>query len=491
MEQPSKSDTFLSGKVAKSGLWVFALSVSDASLGLLKLLIVARLLAPSDFGLLGVAFLIIATLDTFSQTGLDTALIQMKDDIKDHLSSVWSINIIRGFILYIILFVSAPYVGAFFDSPESTVIIRVVGITIFLRNFTNAGIIYFHKELEFNKHFICGFSSTIVNFIVSVIAAFMLKSVWALVFGQLADCLTSVVASYFFRPHRPRFILDISKVKNLFRFGKWIFVSSILFFLLSQGDDFFVGNLLGVTALGFYQMAYKISNMPAVEITRVISKVTYPAYSKIQDNLHRLRDAYLKTLKITAFLSFPMAGLIFSLAPDFTIIILGEKWMPMVPSMQVLVLWGLIRSIGATAGPIFYSIGKPEILAKLQSFQLILLMVFLYPLTIQWGILGTSLAVVLASIVGNMVVFFKVTRVIQCTIWEFTKILIYPAVSILITSASIIFIKNSLINSKEIPGFVILVLYGVLLYLGISLLFDKPFRYQIISAIRGKLSSLF
>ena len=82
MEQPSKSDTFLSGKVAKSGLWVFALSVSDASLGLLKLLIVARLLAPSDFGLLGVAFLIIATLDTFSQTGLDTALIQMKDDIK-------------------------------------------------------------------------------------------------------------------------------------------------------------------------------------------------------------------------------------------------------------------------------------------------------------------------------------------------------------------------------------------------------------------------
>jgi len=491
VEQPSKSNSLLSGKVAKGGLWVFALRVSDGSLGLIKLLILARLLAPSDFGLLGVAFLIIATLDTFSQTGLDTALIQMKDNIKDYLNSVWSINIIRGFILYIILFVSAPYVAVFFNSPESTVIIRVVGITIFLRSFTNAGVIYFQKELEFNKLFLCRFSSTIANFIVSIIAVFTLKSVWALVFGQLADCITGVVASYFFRPHRPRFILDISKVKRLFGFGKWVFISSILVFLFNQGDDFFVGNLLGVTVLGFYQMAYKISNMPATEITHVISKVTYPAYSKIQDDLPRLRDAYLKILKLTAFLSFPVAGLIISLAPDFTIVILGEKWMPMVPSMQVLVLWGLIRSIGATAGPIFYSVGKPEILTKLQSFQLILLMIFLYPFTTKWGILGTSLAVVLASAVANIVVFFKVTRVIQCTIWSFTKVLIYPAVSILVTSTSIMFIKINFINSKGIPEFIILVLYGILVYLGISYFFDKLFRYQIISTVRDSLSSLF
>ncbi len=111
MEQPSKSDALLSTKVAKSALWVFTLRVSDASLGLIKLLILARLLAPSDFGLLGVAFLIIATLDTFSQTGLDTALIQMKDDIKDYLNSVWSINIIRGFILYIILYRASRFLS--------------------------------------------------------------------------------------------------------------------------------------------------------------------------------------------------------------------------------------------------------------------------------------------------------------------------------------------------------------------------------------------
>ena len=287
MEQQTQSDMFLSSKVAKGGFWLLILRMSDNAIGLLKLIIIARLLAPNDFGLLGIAFLIIATLDTFSQTGLDTALIQMKDDIKEYLNTVWSISIIRGFILYGILFISAPYVAVFFKSPESTTIIRVVGITILLRSFTNIGTIYFQKELEFNKHFTCRLSSTIINFIVSIIAVFMLKSVWALVFGQLADCITGVVASYLLHHYRPHFHLDLDKAKKLFEFGKWVFGSSILVFLFTQGDDFFVGGLLGATALGFYQMAYRISSMPTTEISHIISKVTFPAYSKIQDNLPR------------------------------------------------------------------------------------------------------------------------------------------------------------------------------------------------------------
>jgi O-antigen/teichoic acid export membrane protein len=99
--------------------------------------------------------------------------------------------------------------------------------------------------------------------------------------------------------------------------------------------------------------------------------VTFPAYSKLQDDMSKLREAYLKVLQVTAFLSFPIAGLIFVLAPGFTKIFLGEKWMPMVPAMMVLVLWGLIRSIGATTGPLFQSIGKPEMATKLQFIQLI------------------------------------------------------------------------------------------------------------------------
>jgi O-antigen/teichoic acid export membrane protein len=490
VKQQSQSDMLLSSKVAKGGFWLLILRMSDNAIGLLKLFIIARLLAPNDFGMLGIAFLIIATLDTFSQTGLDTALIQMKDDIKEYLNTVWSISIIRGFILYGILFMSAPYVAVFFKSPESVTIIRVVGITIILRSFTNIGIIYFQKELKFNKHFICRFSSTLANFIVSIIAVFMLKSVWALVFGQLADCITGVIASYLLHQYRPRFNLNLEKVKKLFGFGKWVLSSSILIFLFTQGDDFFVGGLLGATALGFYQMAYRISSMPTTEISHIISKVTFPAYSKIQDNLPRLRDAYLKVLKLTTFLSFPIAGLIISLAPDFTIVILGEKWMPMVPAMQVLVLYGLIRSVAATAGPIFYSIGKPGIDTKNQFLQVILLMALIYPLTSKWGLLGTSLAVVLTSLTVNIIALIKLLRITQCMLWSVVRVLLFPGISVFIAFFSMIVIKENYFPSRGIVALISSVIYGILVYLSICYFFDKFFRYQIVSTVKDSLVSL-
>ncbi len=490
MKQPSISDSLLSKKVAKGGFWLLSIRALDSVIGLLKLFILARLLAPNDFGLLGIAFLIISTLDTFSQTGLGTALIQMKDDIKEYLNTVWAVSIIRGFVLYGVLFISAPYAAIFFKSPDSTAIIRVVGITILIRSFTNSGIIYFQKELELNKHFLYRFSSTIVNFSVTVFFAFTLKSVWALVYGQLADCITGVVASYLLHRYRPRFKLDLDKVKKLFGFGKWVFGSSILVFIFTQGDDFFVGKLLGVAALGFYQMAYRISSMPTTEITHVVSSVTYPAYSRIQDNLPRLRNAYLKTLKLTAFLSFPIVGLIVSLSPDLTIVILGEKWMPMVPSMQVLAFYGLITSVAATAGPVFYSIGKPGIDTKNQLLQVILLMALIYPLTSKWGLLGTSLAVVITSLTVNIVVLISLLKVTQCQLWNVVRLLLFPGISVFITFFFLIIIKENYFSSKGIVELILSIIYGVFVYLSICCFFDKFFKYQIVSTVKDSLASL-
>ncbi len=491
MEQQSRSEILLSGKVAKSGFWLLILKMSVNIIGLLKLFILARLLVPNDFGVMGIAFLIIAILDTFSETGLHTALVQMKDDIKEYLNTVWSISIIKGFILYVILFISAPYVAIFFKSPESTAIIRVVGIAIIIRSFENIGAVYFHKELEFNKHFICRFSSTIANFSVAVFAAFTLRSVWALVFGQLAECITGVVTSYLLHHYKPRFNLDLNKAKKLFGFGKWVFGSSILLFIFTQGDDFLVGKLLGVTALGFYQMAYRISSMPTTEITRVISKVAYPAYSKIQDNLPRLRDAYLKILRLTAFLSFPISGLIVSLAPHLTLVILGEKWNPMVPCMQVLALYGLIMSVATTAGPIFNSIGKPGINTKNQFLQVILLMVLIYPLTSKWGLLGTSLAVVFTSLAVNILVLFKLLKVTQCMLWSVVQLLLFPGISAFIAFSSMIIIKENYFPSKGIVELILSITYGILVYLSICYFFDKFFKYQIVSSVKDSVASLF
>jgi len=329
-----------------------------------------------------------------------------------------------------------------------------------------------------------------VDLVVAITAALLLRNAWALIFGLLAGNFVRMVVSYLAHPYRPRLRLEGAKAKELYSFGRWILGSSILVFSLNQGDDIFLGKLLGVTALGLYQMAYRISNLPATEITHVISQVTFPAYSKLQDRLPQLREAYLQALKVTAFVSIPTAGGISLLAPDFTRIFLGEQWMPMVPAMQVLAFWGLIRSISATTGPLFQAVGRPDLGTKLQFMKLILLAVLIYPLTLKWSILGTSLAVVLSALVMDPLADLLAIRIVQCHVWEFGKSIALPVLATLVMSGVVFASKYFISSSAGILPFLALVAIGVFAYTVVTYLFDGLFGYDLRAAIQRRLASL-
>ena len=480
----------LSQRTVRGGFWVFLLRIIQQLFGLARLVIIARILSPNDFGLMGIALLAMATLETFSQTGFQQALIQKKEDIKSYLDAAWTVLIVRGVILFAILYLVAPYVASFFDAPEARPIIQVIGFSVLFQAFTNIGVIYFQKELEFNKEFIYQFAGTLADFIVAVSAVLILRNVWALVFGMLAGNAVRCIVSHLIHPYRPRLSSDFVKAKELFGFGKWILGSSILVFLLTQGDDIFVGKLLGATALGFYQMAYKISNLPATELSHLIAKVMFPAYSKLQDNIQKLRESYLKVLQLTTFLSIPIAGLIFVLAQDFTIIFLGEKWMPMVPAMQVLAFYGALRAIGATTGVVFLAVGQPEISTKIKFAQLILLAVLIYPFTMRWGILGTSLAVTTYALIFNFVAVYKVLKIVKSGFGKPAKITILPLVGALIMICAIWGIKTYLFeNNIDAISLSLLIIISLLIYLIVSYLFEIFLNYGNIQLIQEQFKS--
>jgi len=453
-----------------SGVWAFALRITERGFSLIRLIILARVLAPNDFGLLGIALLAMMTLETFSQTGLQAALIQRKGKTEDYLSIAWTVSILRGLVLFIILFFTAPYVAIFFDAPAATPIIRVIGITALLQGFTNIGVIYFQKDLEFNKQFFYRLSGTLADFAVAVSAALILKSVWALVFGLLAGAIVRLIVSYLLHPYRPRLSSDLGKAKELFGFGKWILGSTIIIFLLVQGDDILVGKLLGATLLGFYQMAYRFSSAPATEITHVISQVTFPVYSKLQDKLPSLRAAYLETLQLTALVSMPLAGGMFILAPEFTTIFLGDKWIPMVPAMQVLCVYGALRSINATFGPLYHAVGHPAILTKISFIQLCFFVAVIYPLTTKWEILGASIAVMAASILCFFLASHQALRILNESRKTLFRILASPTLLTSSIVASVYLIK--VIATDRIPLLVIFIL-SIFVALGIYSAYAK------------------
>jgi len=490
--QPKVDDLFdteylktdLKGRSVRGGFWVFALRIVTRLFGLGRTIALARLLAPADFGLFGIALLAMSALETFSQTGFHAALVQKKQDTRPYLDTAWTVQLIRAVVLALIAFSIAPYVASFFDTPATKPIIQVIAFSVLIGGFANIGVIYFQKELEFHKQFIYQLTATLADFSVAITAAFLLRSVWALVFGLLARSLVGTVLSYFIHPYRPRLGFNLRQFKELFGFGRWVLGSSILVFLTTQGDDIFVGKLLGTTMLGFYQMAYRLSNMPATEITHVISQVTFPAYSKLQDNLPRLREAYLKVLQITAFISFPLAGLIFILAPDFTSIFLGEKWMPMVPAMQVLAIWGLMRSIGATTGPIFYAKGRPDLATKLQVLNLVLLGGFVYVLTIRLGILGTSIALASVAVLTCPIHFYIIMKFTQCKAWDFYKQLCIPAANTAVVLVMSTSVKALFRDGLGIVPLGMSIVSSGVLYVCLSYLAERVFEYGALDLVK-------
>lgn len=389
-------------RILRSGVWAFSLRIVHQIFYFARIIILARILAPRDFGLMGIALLSIAVLGMFSQTGFQSALIQKKESVASYLNTAWTALIGRGLVLFLILYFGAPAVARFFRTPEAVDILRIIGLSLVLQAGANIGVLYFQKELDFRKQFLYQSLGLIVDFTVATAAALLLRSVWALVLGLLAADIAKLVTSYVIHPFRPRFAFDRRKAAELFGFGKWVLGTSILIFIITQGDDIFIGKILGATMLGLYQLAYKLSNTPATEITNVISDVMFPAYAKIQDEPERLEKTFFDVFRMTTFFSFPVAGLILVFAPSFTGIFLGAKWMGMVPAAQVLCLFGLLSSINTTFGTVFFAKGRPEILTKISFIQVVFLAAVIYPLTRWRGIAGTAVAVTLTCSIDTV-----------------------------------------------------------------------------------------
>jgi len=223
--------------------------------------------------------------------------------------------------------------------------------------------------------------------------------------------------------------------------------------------------------------------MPATEITHIISKVSFPLYSKLQDDFEKLNQGYLKIIKLTSFMIFPLAGLIFLLIRDFTVIFLGEKWLPMVVSAKLLVIWGTIRALGVTAGILFYGLGRPKIVAQLEFVQLVLLILFIYPLSKAWGINGTSLAVVLASVGPNLAALLKALKCIKAKVRPFMLALLYPFMSALVSLIAVLLLRSYFFgNLGIIPEFAASVVAYIGVFFAAIFIMDKCFNADMLES---------
>ena len=379
--------------------------VLDQLLSKVRLVVLARLLAPEDFGLMGIALLFLATLESFSETGFSAAVIQKNRGAEEYLDVAWSFILVRGLLIAALIFLLAPVVGTFFEKSELVGIIRAIAFGYAARSFTNIGIVYFRKDLDFKRQVVYQASISAADFLTSIVAAFLLRGYWALVCGMLARNVAEVVASYALHPYRPRFTLDRAKVGELFRFGKWILLTNLLVFIATQGGDAFIAKMIGIGALGFYQMAFRLGNMVSYELAGVMAQVAFPVYARMQDDRARLKATFARALALNSFASVAVTAFIVAIARPGIALLLGEKWSAAVVPLQVLAVAGCVRSVTGTAGPLLLALGRTRLDFQLNLLRAIAFGAVVYPLTSRYAETGTAIAVLVGITVACVYVY--------------------------------------------------------------------------------------
>ncbi|MYL66713.1 lipopolysaccharide biosynthesis protein [Halorubrum distributum] len=471
-------------QAVQSGVWVTSINVGDRLLQLLKVIILARLLSPEAFGLLGIALLTIAALQQFSNLGFDEALIQHEDENVDaYLNTAWIIKIIRGVVIAIIAFLAAPSLAAFFSEPQAKPIIQLLGFTPLILGVQNPAVMYFRKHLNFHREFMYQVGGRLIDLLVAVAIALVFQNAWALPAGIVAMNLAKAAISYEIHEYRPRveFVLELGQ--EMFGFGKWMLASSILVFIAGQGDDAFVGWYFTATTLGFYQIAYRISNAPATEVTQVISEVAFPAFSKVQDDTERLREGYLRTLQLGTVISFPMAAGIAAVAPHFVQVAFGNEWGPMVPLIQLLAIWGGIRAFGASVGPIYKSIGRPDIEVKLQAVKVVIGAIGVFPAAKYFGVTGVISLIICISLLILPIHKYMISMILSADLRDLVKPAAYPLLGSVLMYIAVTQLSGSI--PMNALGLISLITIGVIIYTAYIAIIDRLTGYGLRSLFRS------
>lgn len=463
-------------QAVQSGIWVAAINVADRILQLLKIVILARLLSPGAFGLLGIALLTIAALRQFSKLGFDKALIQHEDDDVDaYLNTAWVMKIIRGFGIAVVAFLVAPYLAMFFGEPQAKPIIRIVGLSPLILSLQNPAVMYFQKNLNFHKEFAYQVGGRFVDFTAAVIIALIFRSVWALVAGIVAMNFVKFVISYSIHEYRPNIEFNLAYGKEMFGFGKWLLVSAILSFLYGQGDDAFIGWFFAASSLGVYQLAYRFSNAPATEITHVISRVAFPALSKVQNDTKKLREGFRRAVQLSVTVAFPMAAGIAAVAPQFVPVVLGDQWRPAIPVIQVLAVWGGIRAFGANVGPVYKATGQPDIEARIQALKVIIIIIIIYPAAEWFGLIGVASVIVMSSFIPFPIHLYYISSIIKSKVINLLKLVVYPLVSSIAMAGGVIWINTYVLTETNILNLSFLIILGIIFYFILMNVFEYLF----------------
>lgn len=379
--------------------WITSLRVLTRIVTFVRLAILGRLLTPQQFGFFGIASLILSLLEIITETGINVFLVQHKGEIKEYINSAWIVSIGRGILLATLILILSPFIASFFNSPQADSVIALISVVPFIRGFINPAIIMYQKELLFQKEFQFRSILFLVDAATSILVGLITHSAVSFAYGLIFSAIVEVILSYLLIPLWPKLQFEFQKLKHVVHKGWWVTLTVTFSFLAENGDNITIGKLLGSSSLGIYQVAYKFSTLPITEIANVVNQVIFPVYAKFSHDNTRLLKAFLKVTILSTFGAVLLGGAIFFLAKPIILIFMGEQWVKAVPAIQVLSLYGILRTIFGNFSPLFLSLEKQNYVAQTSLCRFIGLFVSVIPLVMMFGMVGAGYAMLFSILV--------------------------------------------------------------------------------------------
>ena len=394
---------YFSAKIVDGALWLNLLGVLVGVSSFLQLTISAKILGPKEISLISIFFLVQGILETVSETGLKKAAIQKENIVKEHLDTVFTVSLIKGVVLFLLVNIFQKDILLFFNFVEAGVYFGALSIVFLLQGLRNPFVIFFQRELNFKRHVIWQGVASIIKFLTVISLVFIFENVWSIVVGVLAYELSLLILSYTLNNVRPSFKFSRTKFLELFSYGRWVFLSTLVMLIDRQGAQFITTKLLRPEYLAFLYVSLQMSKAPQIIISQ-LKNTLFPVFSKLNNsNKKQEIERYFKvSSQAVLLLIAPLLAFVYVLESEIIKFFLGSDWLEINNLLFLILLSTSIESWNSISIATFNAIGRPNIVFYINTIRSLLLLFLSVFFISQYGLVGAGYAFVAKSIIASI-----------------------------------------------------------------------------------------
>ena len=418
----------LKSDVISGAKWSSISQIGRQSIQLVTIIVLARLLSPSDFGLIAMATVVIGFITLFKDMGTSAAVIQRRNLSDELLSSIFWVNAAMGLFTMLLLFVLSPLAAIFYHEPRITPLMRVLSLTFLISGFSIVQQACLQRDLKFNKLARVELFAALSGSIVGIGSAALGCGAWSLVFQTLTVATTTTILLWAYTNWKPKLIFRRSEISSVSNYSLNITGFNIVNFFARNADNLLIGRFLGAQNLGYYNLAYNIMLLPLQNISGAIDRVMFPAYAQIQDDNVKFRYAYLKVVGAISLITFPMMMCLMVLSQEVVLTFFGQQWLAVVPLVIILSTVGIVQSISTMNGNIYRAKGHTSLQFRVGSLFSILITIS-FAIGLRWGINGVAAAYAITSLFLVYPAFAIPFRLVDLRIWDLGVALWRPFLS--------------------------------------------------------------